>query len=196
MKYLLVLMLFLISSSVSAMQSAIYVIDESILNAGGNTSTSATYDIVDSIGEPLIGQCNDEISILQSGYYNDFVVPLPTATPTATITSTPSPTQTPIRNFGEEILSKKWVYAAPNPIRGHTAHIYFHLSEAADVEIKVYTTSNQFVISKRWDMKPAGKNYWRWNVSNLANGVYIMLIKAKGNNGKTTIVKKKIALVK
>ncbi|MCD4814716.1 T9SS type A sorting domain-containing protein [bacterium] len=175
-----------------AAQSANYMITESIINASGTTYTGSGKMMLDSLGEGAIGQSYGSVYSIQTGFFNDYYIlpPTPTVTPTITVTGTP------IRQFGSEVISKDWVYAAPNPIRGHIGHIYYHLAESADVEIKVYTTSNQFVISKRWDMRPAGKNYWQWNMSNLANGVYIMRVKARGINGRTTIVIKKIALIK
>ena len=169
-----------------------HVVQPVVVNASGTTISGAGKNIINSVGESVIGQTWGEGFSIQTGFFNEYFIlpPTPTVTPTITVTSTP------IRTFNGEIISKKWVYAAPNPIRGSIAHIYFHLARAADIEIKVYTTSSQLVISKRWDMKPAGKNYWRWHMSNLANGVYIMRVKAKGADGRTTIVKKKIVLVK
>lgn len=183
-------------SLVMAMQSSNYIIDDSIINSGGTTSTSASFHLLrDALGEPIVGQCDDGISVIQSGYYNNFIVPLPTGTPTATASATATTTVTPIRQFGGELIDEKWIYAAPHPVRGHTAHINIHLAEPADVEIKIYTTTNQLVLSENLDHLPAGRNYWDWNVSNLANGVYMVLIKAE--NGKiTSIVKKKIAVIK
>ncbi|MCD4813011.1 T9SS type A sorting domain-containing protein [bacterium] len=177
--------------TVFAAQSANYILKDSVVNSGGNTQSTASRSVLSSVGETIVGQIWGGTTSSQAGFFNDYFIapPTPTVTPTVTVT------MTPIREFGGELITKKWVYAAPNPIRGHIGHIYFHLSEPADVEIKVYTTSNQLVISKRWDMRPAGKNYWQWNMSNLANGVYIMRVKAKNGN-RTTIVKKKIALIK
>ena len=58
MKSLFVVIVFLIAfASVSnAMQSTNYVIDESVFNIGGNTSTSFSYDVLkNSIGECIVG---------------------------------------------------------------------------------------------------------------------------------------------
>ncbi len=81
-------------------------------------------------------------------------------------------------------------------MRGSVGHIYYHLAEPADVELKIFTSvTHRLVISKSWTNVPAGKNHWDWNFSNMANGVYLLLIKAS-NEHKSTKVIKNIAIIK
>ncbi len=166
-----------------------------VVNAGGTTVTGVNPQgtpraLLDSIGEPIIKQTWGSVFSIQAGFFNDYFIlaPTPTVTPTVTVTSTP------IRGFGGELLSEEWVFAAPNPIRGNRVNIVYHLAESAEVEIKIYTTTSKLVISKHWDSVPAGENHWYWNTSGIANGVYFLLVKAKGQ-GRSTLIKKKIALV-
>ncbi|MCK5241268.1 T9SS type A sorting domain-containing protein [bacterium] len=110
------------------------------------------------------------------------------ANPTAT------PTVTPIKNFDGNIISKKHIYAAPNPARGSHANIVIYTNQAADVSGILFTTSNQEVLSFRRHYS-AGKNVERINISNLANGVYLLLVKAKAGGVEERVIKK-IAIVK
>jgi len=106
-----------------------------------------------------------------------------------------NPTPTPIPGFKGKIISKKYIYAAPNPIRGHTANIHIYTKQPAEVSAKLFTTSNQEVLSFRRNYG-VGMNVERINMSNLANGVYLLLVKAKSAAGTEERVIKKLALVK
>ncbi|MCD4812972.1 T9SS type A sorting domain-containing protein [bacterium] len=110
------------------------------------------------------------------------------AVPTAT------PTRTPVLGFEGQIISKDHIYAAPNPVRGHHANIVIYTQQPAEVSAKLFTTSNQEVLSFRRHYS-IGKHTERINISNLANGVYLLLVRAKAN-GKEERVIKKIAIVK
>ncbi len=198
------ILLLYMCTSVFAASSANYRVDEMIINAGGNTCTGANIKKIDCLGDLGIGQVWSETKSIQHGFFNDYfvtnptptVTPTVTVTPTLTLTRTITVTQTAIRYFTGEIMHKDWVYVAPNPIRGTRGNIVFDLAVAAKVELKIFTPQNQEVLSRRWDRLPAGRNRWIWNAANMANGVYILYFKATSNDGKTTVVKKKIALIK
>lgn len=168
-----------------------------LINSGGNTGTSTSYQFYYSIGEAAAGQAYGATTSAQIGFLNDYFIaaPTPTVTPTVSTTPTVTITTTPIIQFGGELLDLKYVYPAPHPIRGPYAHIYYHLAESAHVKIKVFTTSNKLVIAKEFGLQPAGKNYWQWHVANLANGPYLMLITAEKGSKKTRLIKK-IAIIK
>lgn len=192
---LLALASLLIPALLHAAVSDLHRLEPVVVNAGGTTLTGLNPQntpraLINSIGESVIKQTWGSVFSIQAGFFNDYFVlaPTPTVTPTVTVTSTP------IRGFGGELLSEEWVFAAPNPIRGNRANIVYHLAEPAEVEIKIYTTTSKLVISKHWDSMPAGENHWYWNTSGIANGVYFLLVKAKGQ-GRSTLIKKKIALV-
>lgn len=192
---LLALTFLLVPALLQAAVSDQHRLEPVVVNAGGTTVTGVNPQgtpraLLDSIGEPIIKQTWGSVFSIQAGFFNDYFIlaPTPTVTPTVTVTSTP------IRGFGGELLSEEWVFAAPNPIRGNRANIVYHLAESAEVEIKIYTTTSKLVISKHWDSVPAGENHWYWNTSGIANGVYFLLVKAKGQ-GRSTLIKKKIALV-
>ncbi len=108
---------------------------------------------------------------------------------------TPTPTKTPMPDFDGQIISKKYIYAAPNPVRGHHANIVIHTLQPADVSAKLYTTTNKEVLSFRRHYAP-GEHWERINISNLANGVYLLLVEARTNDGQEERVIKKIAIVK
>lgn len=163
-----------------------YKLDRAVVNCAGNTYTGSGKMAFDSVGEANVGQSFGHSLSVQAGFFNDYFLPPPT----------PTITCTPIRSFGGEVINAAFVYAAPNPIRGTTADIYFDLAFPAEVTVKIFTTSNNLVLSKHWDSLSPGTNHWQWNTSGVANGVYLLWIKATGFNGKTTTVIKKLALVK
>ncbi len=169
-----------------AVQSEHYQQHSFVVNSAGNTCSSSGKLVMNSVGETQVGQSFGSSFSIQSGYFNDYF--LPAATPTVTCT--------PIRTFGDAIMSEHYVFAAPNPIRGVIAHLYYDVSEPAEVTLKIFTTSNNLVISQHWDNVPAGTNRWDWNAANMANGVYLLWIRARGADGKAATIIKKIALVK
>ncbi|MCK5243207.1 T9SS type A sorting domain-containing protein [bacterium] len=115
--------------------------------------------------------------------------------PTPTPTITPTSTSTPVPGFDGRIISEKHIYAAPNPIRGHIANIVIFTNTSCEVSGKLFTTSNQEVLSFRRNYN-IGKQIEHINMSNLANGVYLLLITAKNSEGVEEKVIKKIALIK
>ncbi|MCD4812274.1 NHL repeat-containing protein [bacterium] len=117
----------------------------------------------------------------------------PTPTPTATVTATPMA----LDGFDGRIISKRYIYAAPNPIRGTVAKLHYILKEPASVEMKIFTTSNQLVVSYNMDHFNSGHFVKEWPCANISNGVYLMMITATSKvDGTKERVIKKIALVK
>ncbi len=110
--------------------SAEHEISSCAVDAGGNTQSGGQQNVFHVLGQTVIGQAWGTIKSIQAGYFNKFSVNQPTSTvtctPTVTPVITPTITQTPIRDFGGEIISPEWVFAAPNPIRGHEGKIYFN----------------------------------------------------------------------
>ncbi len=106
------------------------------------------------------------------------------------------PTPTPIPNFGGKIISKDYVYCAPNPARGNHANVVIHTQQAAEISVKMFTTNNREVLSFRISCPGQGKYTKRVNIGNLANGVYLLFVKARTPNGDEEKVIKKMALIK
>jgi hypothetical protein len=183
---LLLLFFQFLTSLACAMQSANYQLDQMVINSAGDTRSAAGKNLFDSMGEGVVGQYRGQNYWVMAGYFNEFTLPAPT----------PTITCTPIRTFGGDVISQDFVYAAPNPIRGAQGNLFFDLAQSAEVTLRIYTTSSNLVISQHWDSLPAGTNHWVWNTANMANGVYLLWIKARGMDGKTTTLTKKLALVK
>lgn len=176
--------------------SETYDLKAYVVDAAGSTHTSSTYYLFDAVAEPITRQSNNSTYKIQSGYFNRFFVSadMITITPTAIETATVTPTV--IRQFNGEVTAHERVFAAPNPIRGNEGKIYFDLAMSAEVEIKIYTPHNQLVLSRHWSQLPAGQNLWNWQIGNLANGVYLLRLKATNNEGKTTSVLRKVIVIK
>jgi hypothetical protein len=171
---------------VLASQSEHFGINQSIVNSSGNTRTGSGKTLLDSLGEAQTGQSYGKQLSAQAGFFNDYFLPAPT----------PTVTCTPIRTFGGQIMSEHYVFAAPNPIRGTVGRLFFDIAESAEVTLKIFTVSNQLVLSQHWDSLLPGTNHWDWPCANMANGVYLLWIRAKGTDGKTTTITKKIALIR
>lgn len=67
--------------------------------------------------------------------------------------------------------------------------------QPAEVTVKMFTTTNKEVMSFNRNYS-AGMQVENVNMSNLANGVYFLLVKARAANSTEEKVLKKIALVK
>lgn len=138
--------------------------------------------------------------------YEDEAAPIitttSTATPTAeshgtpTVTPTISATETPISDFEGRMISEKYTYTAPNPARGDYANFTIHVREACELKVKVYTTSNRYVMGFGLNCSAPGKYQKRVYMGNLANGVYLFLVKAKNSYGNHEKLIKKIGLIK
>jgi len=121
-------------------------------------------------------------------YESTIATPTPTATVTATIT--------PIDGFSGKLIDKKYTYFAPNPVRGKNMKFVVHVPRQCSIEGKLYTTSNKFVLSFNLDCPGAGKYEHEEYVGNLANGVYLLLVKAKSPDGTSERLVKKLGLIK
>lgn len=176
------------------------VLEKSVMNMSGGNKTmsnaSQTLTSSNSIGEMLIGQGNGDV-IVQAGFFNEFVMPTPTATPTPLPTSTPIPTATALQDFEGKIISKKYTYFAPNPVQGKTMNFVVWVKQACEIEAKLYTTTNRLVLSFNFTCPGEGKYEHQEYVGNLANGAYLLLVKAKTQDGKIKErLIKKMALIK
>ncbi len=124
--------------------------------------------------------------------------PTPTKTaqvmPTATITVTS--TITPIAGFNGKLLDPKYTYFAPNPTRGDHLKFVVQVPRACELECKLYTTSHRSVLGFNLSCPGQGQYEHREYVGNLANGVYLLLVKAKSADGTEDRVIKKLALIK
>lgn len=181
--------------SVAAMQSTDAIMEKDVFNMTGNTATAGSEQLQSSVGEMAIGQFNGE-GMIQAGFFNDFVLPVPTATPTATITPTLVPTATPMAGFDGKLISKNYVYCAPNPSRGSIMNFVVHTAQACDIDVKMYTSTHKFVLSFEMASNQMEKITHHLYVGNLANGVYFMLVEARNKEGVEERLIKKVALIK
>jgi len=94
------------------------------------------------------------------------------------------------------------VYSFPNPAkRGKCPTIHIESGIADRVEINIYDIAGELVHSSEITDKPEIINgkyayEYRWNVSNVASGVYIYLIRARKSGEKEIKVVKRLAIVK
>ena len=94
------------------------------------------------------------------------------------------------------------VYSFPNPAkRGKWPTIHFESGIADRVEINIYDIAGELALSSEITDKPAIINdkyayEYSWNVSSVASGVYIYLIRARKSGEKEIKVIKKLAVIK
>lgn len=188
-----------------------YSLNKHIFNAGGDEVEDDNYSVLSSMAEPLVGETFDSNYNCRLGfvgyyYFSTTTTPEPTVMPTWTLTSTPTIQQTgtptptvtvtPLDGFGNKLIVPKYIYFAPNPARGKNFKFVVHVEKAVEIEALLYTTSNQFVLKFNLACSGPGQYSHREYVGNLANGVYLLLVKAKDNSGNRTRLVKKLALIK
>lgn len=73
--------------------SATFKVIDPVISIGGGLSTSATYKLERSVGQPAIGLSNAASWVVKGGflYFEDAAAPTPTPTPTASVTPTSPP---------------------------------------------------------------------------------------------------------
>jgi len=114
-----------------------------------------------------------------------------TAIPTIVPTSTPIPK---LKDFQGRLIDKKYFFVYPNPTRSVNVKFRFFLQQPAEVTVKIYTPSGQYVWQKKGYYN-AGWNEFVWNSSGIANGVYLYIGKASNGQIQERIIKK-LVLVK
>jgi outer membrane protein assembly factor BamB len=85
---------------------------------------------------------------------------------------------------------RKSTYCYPNPSRGLTSHIQLFVAKAGSVDMTLYNSAEKPVFRFSRHLSANEKFTYDWNLTRVANGVYIALIKAKyddGTNDKTTL---------
>jgi len=73
---------------------------------------------------------------------------------------------------------------------GDHANLVIHTKQPADVEVKIFTSTNQEVMTIRRNYPSPGRQAEKVYVGNLANGVYLVMVKAKGGGVEERVVYK------
>jgi hypothetical protein len=100
-------------------------------------------------------------------------------------------------DFNGALLAQDYVKALPNPVRGNIARLEYELAAPA-TEVYLEFMNSQGELLKTVDgSRIVGKNYYNWDVSGLANGVYLFRVKAKSSeDGKAFSVIRKVAVIR
>jgi len=98
-----------------------------------------------------------------------------------------------------ENFTVEYIYNYPNPFKDDT-HFTFQLSEASDVEIRIFTLAGHSVKTLKADGLPSGYNsvYWNGNdagSSRIANGAYLYSLEAVSITGREFSSIEKLAKV-
>jgi hypothetical protein len=100
-------------------------------------------------------------------------------------------------DFNGELLSPDYVKATPNPVRSDQAKLEYELAAPATELTMEFLDSQGRLLQKTDGTRVVGKNYYVWDVSGLANGVYLFRVKARSaEDGKTYTVVRKVAVIR
>jgi hypothetical protein len=100
-------------------------------------------------------------------------------------------------DFNGSLLSQDYVKATPNPVRGNTAKLEYELAAPAVEVVLEFMNSQGELLKSVEGGRIVGKNYYNWDIGNLANGVYLFRVKAKSSeDGKAYQVVRKVAVVR
>lgn len=119
-----------------------------------------------------------------------------TKSPTITITSTPSPTLTVTSTRTAVAFIATEIVAYPQPATGETVYFYYPLAEPGEVEIEIFNTIGERAIALREMKAGTGYERTRWNIRNVAPGVYLYRMKIKTAKSETITTVKKIVITK
>ena len=153
---------------------AAYELNEAIINAAGNTLSGDTWELYNSIGEPIVGQNYGEVYSVQAGFFHDYFRPAPTPTPTSTQVITLA------GDHHMKIFNSKI-----NPLKGEVARVRWRQSENGATTIRIYdmlgglvktlVSGEHFTSTQEHEVKWDG----RTNSGRVVgSGVYIVHIKS------------------
>ena len=142
-----------------------YEIPYSVFGGGGEVSGNSDYQLIGTLGQPLIGETGNLAHVKHIGFW--YVMKM------RTITAIDDPFNLQIPN--KYVLMQNY----PNPFNPIT-HIRFGLPKASLVRIELYNILGQRVVTLLDERKPAGYHMVDLNGSNLSSGIYLYRIQADG----------------
>jgi outer membrane protein assembly factor BamB len=74
-------------------------------------------------------------------------------------------------------------YCYPNPVRGSVSHIQLYVARAATVDMTLYNAAEKPAFRFLRHLSANEKYAYHWNLAEVANGVYLALIKVKYDDG-------------
>jgi len=101
----------------------------------------------------------------------------------------------PVVGRDTALLVASKTFAYPNPARGAEAVIRCRLGRDARVAMKIFDLSGEIVHEMSPTPRPAGDNDFRWDVTTMANGVYLCDLSVVGG-GETSSTLVKIAVLR
>lgn len=100
-------------------------------------------------------------------------------------------------DFNGALLSPDYVKALPNPVRSNTAKLEYELAAPATQVTLEFLNSQGELLKTEDGSRIVGKNYYSWDVSGLANGIYLFRVKATSSeDGKAYNVVRKVAVLR
>lgn len=89
-----------------------------------------------------------------------------------------------------EIFDDEWIYTYPNPAKGSILTFKFVVNYNSDIEIKVYNVAGEVVREFETKASAGIINEIKWDIKDIASGVYVYVFKAKSVYGEKKVTKK------
>ncbi len=78
---------------------------------------------------------------------------------------------------------KKSTYCYPNPARSGYSKIQVYVSSRAEMKMVIYNAAEKPVFRLKRSMRDGEKFTYKWNLKNVANGIYFAMVQVKYSNG-------------
>ena len=176
------LILFVLSYLLSFSQhlEAQIVIPHSILSSGGGVASNGRYQIVGTVGQPMVGVIGNSTHTSSTGFWS-FSIHL--------ITS--------VEQIPGTVIPKEFHLAQnyPNPFNPSTT-IQFALPGQAEVTIRLYDLLGREVATLVNEEYQPGEYKLLFEAGELASGVYFYRIRARDSSGKGFVRTRKLTFLK
>ncbi len=97
-------------------------------------------------------------------------------------------------SLSNDIFKEEYVYAVPSPAKGNEVYFKFFLYKKAELKVYVYDVAGDLVWQSsiyNYTDKDIGKTHMiKWNIENVATGIYIFKVEGKDETNKQSVIKK------
>lgn len=99
-------------------------------------------------------------------------------------------------NFQSAVLDEQHVHAVPHPIKADLASIRYELAAPVQEVLAEFLDATGRKVDTVHGSTAPGFNTLTWDVRKRANGLYFLKLKVRGQDGKETVILKKLAVVR
>ncbi|MFN3550702.1 MAG: T9SS type A sorting domain-containing protein, partial [Endomicrobiia bacterium] len=96
--------------------------------------------------------------------------------------------------ISDNIFKEEYVYAVPSPAKGNEVYFKFLLYQKAEVKVYVYDIAGDLVwqspVYKYTDTDIGKIQMIKWDIKNVATGIYVFKVEGKNDINKQNVIKK------